>query len=729
MTQSPDGAPRPSSRRALRIALVAGVVSAVTVLLSLDLGHWLSFETLKAQRAALLGEVALHPVTAAFAFFGLYVLTAALAIPGAVVLTLAGGALFGLVEGLVLVSFGSSMGATLAFLGARFLFRDAVASRLGARLAAIDAGIAREGAWYLLSLRLIPLFPFFLVNLALGLTAMRPWTFYWVSQLGMLPVTVLCVYAGTALAELDSLQDIASPDLWAALALIGVLPLTSRAVARRLTARRAMAPWRHLKPRRFDRNLIVIGGGAAGLVSSYIAAALHARVTLIERAAMGGECLNQGCVPSKALLHSAQLAAAVREARAVGMVNAPPQIDFGAVMTRVREAIAAIAPHDSVARYTELGVECLHGTARLIDPWRVEIAHAAGGTQVLSAHDIVLATGSVPRLPALPGLASVPCVTSETLWELETLPPRLLVLGGGPMGCELAQAFSRLGSAVTLLQHGPRLLPREDLEVAEAVTAALRADGVTVCADTQAEAAEQGPHGPRLRVRHGNDVRYIEFDQLLVAVGRTVRTEGLGLEALGITVSAGIDVDDTLATRHPHIHVAGDAVGGLQYTHLAAHQAWYATVNALFGRWKRFSVDATVIPSTVFVDPEVASVGLNESSAAANGIDFEITRYPLAELDRAIIDKQTRGFIKILTVPGRDRILGVTIVGAHASEMLAEFTLAMRHGLGLKRILATVHAYPSYAEAARLAAGAWRRAHVPAGLAGLLTRYHEWRRG
>ena len=712
-----------------RLALALAVGTSLVLFFGLGLGDSLQLDALKAHRGALLALRTQHAVGVAFAYFALYVVATALSLPGALILTLAGGALFGWWQGVVLVSFASSVGATLAFIGARFLFRDAVVRRLGVRFSAIDAGIAREGGWYLLTLRLVPLFPFFLVNLAVGLTRMPTLTFYWVSQLGMLPATVVYVYAGTVLAEIDSLAAIASPSLLAALTLVGVLPLCLRAALQRLRARRAVAPWRHLRPRRFDRNLIVIGAGAAGLVSSLIAATVKARVTLIERAAMGGDCLNQGCVPSKALLRTATLAHEMRHARALGLSAADPHLDFGAAMSRVRAAIAEVAPHDSVARYTGLGVECLQGDAQLLNPWTVEITSPDGTHQVLTAHDIVLATGASPRVPDLPGLESVPYLTSETLWDLRALPARLVVLGGGPMGCELAQCFARLGSTVTLLQRGPHLLPREDDDAASLVTAALRADGVEVLTDTLALRCETDANGHRLIARQGDNTRTIVFDYLLCALGRVVRTQGLGLENVGLGQAGTLETDAWLATRHPSIHVAGDAVGGPQFTHVAAHQAWYATLNALFGRFWRFRVDYSVIPRTTFVDPEVASVGLNETAAREADIAYELTHFPLAELDRAIVDGHTQGFVKILTSPGRDRILGVTVVGAHASEMLAEFTLAMRHGLGLKRILGTVHAYPTYAEAARYAAGLWRRAHAPTRFMGLLARYHAWRRG
>ncbi|MBI2783547.1 MAG: FAD-dependent oxidoreductase [Gammaproteobacteria bacterium] len=709
-----------------RLALWMLVGLAVIAFLALDLGHWLSFEYLQSQRATLVGYRDAHPFLCTAFFFALYVVATGLSLPGATVLTLAAGAIFGLLWATLLVSFASSLGATLAFLIARYLVRDPIQSRYGSRLQAIDAGIARDGAFYLFTLRLVPLFPFFVINLLLGLTAMRTRTFYWVSQLGMLPATLVYVNAGTQLGQLASPTGILSPQLLGAFALLGLFPLLARTLVARIRARRQYADF--AKPKRFDRNLIVIGAGSAGLVSAYIAAAVKAKVTLIEAHRMGGDCLNTGCVPSKALLRAAKLAHELGRAEEFGFAAVQAVPDFARVMARVREVIRAVEPHDSVARYEALGVECLRGHARLVDPWTVEV-----DGQRLSAPNIVLATGARPFVPPLPGLAEAGYLTSDNLWELRELPPRLVVLGGGPIGCELAQAFARLGSKVTQVEMLPRLLIREDPEVSDTLQARFAAEGITVLLDTRAIRVEMiADQKTLICARAGQELR-IPCDQILVAVGRAARLEGYGLEELGVKTGKTIEVNEFLQTSFPNIYACGDVAGPYQFTHTAAHMAWYCAVNALFApllrlRGGKFRVDYSVIPWATFTDPEVARVGLNETEAKARGIPHEVTLFPLADLDRAIAEGATEGFVKVLTVPGRDRILGATIVGAHAGELIAEFVLAMRQRIGLNKILGTIHIYPTLAEAGKYAAGRWKQAHQPAALLRWVARFHRWRR-
>ena len=700
---------------------------------ALDLGRFLSLDYLKHSQATLTAQYAARPLAVMASYFALYVAVTALSFPGAVILTLAGGALFGLGWGTLIISFASSIGATLAFWTARFVLRDSLEARYGQRLADINRGLAKEGTFYLFSLRLVPLLPFFVINLLLGLTRMKTATYYGVSQLGMLPGTLVYVNAGTQLAQLDSLQGILSPALLGSLVLLGLFPLLARQLAQALQRRQQLAPWAHLKPRRFDRNLIVIGGGAAGLVSAYLGAAVKAKVTLVEAHKMGGDCLNYGCVPSKALLKSAQLAHQMRHGAHYGLSDTVPAFSFKAVMQRVQAVVAAVAPHDSVARYTGLGVEVLAGYAKIINPWTVQITLKDGRQQTLTTRAIVLATGARPAVPVLPGLDEVGYVTSDTLWEafarLDAVPQRLLVLGGGPIGCELAQSFQRLGVQVTLLQRGARLLEREDAEVSALAEAALARDGVRVLTQHQALRCEKvGDRKTLIAIHQGQEIR-LEFDALLCAVGRVARLAGYGLDALGIPTDGTVQTNAYLQTRHPHIFAAGDVAGPYQFTHVAAHQAWYATVNALFGALKKFKVDYAVIPWATFIDPEVARVGLNEQEALAQGIRFEVTRYGLDELDRALADGDTQGFVKVLTVPGKDRILGVTLVGPHAGDLLAEFVLAMKHGLGLNQILGTIHTYPTRSEASKYAAGVWKRAHPPTRLLAWAARYHQWRLG
>lgn len=708
-----------------QIVVLALIVLALLAYFQLGLSEYLSLAALKAEQAALAEYQQQHPWQLAGLYFAAYVVVTALSLPGAALLTLAGGALFGLVWGSVIVSFASSLGATLAFLVARFLLRDWLLGRFGERLRAVDEGIRRDGAFYLFTLRLIPLFPFFLVNLLLGLTAMRVRTFYSVSQLGMLAGTLVYVNAGTQLARVDSLAGIVSPTLLASFALLGIFPLVARRLVDAVKARKVYAGW--AKPRRFDRNLVVIGGGSAGLVTAYIAAAVRAKVSLVEQHRMGGDCLNTGCVPSKALIRSARLLAQIARARAFGIATAEARCDFAEVMERVQAIIRQVAPHDSVERYRALGVDVVEGAARIVSPWQVEITRRDGTQQSLRTRSIVVAAGARPVVPELPGIDRIAYLTSDTVWQLRQLPRRLLILGGGPIGSELAQAFSRLGAQVTLVERGARLLAREDPEVSALVAQRFRAEGVQLRLEHEAKSfiVEQGEQ--MLIAEHAGATVRLPFDALLVALGRRANLDGYGLAELGIASGATLEVNEFLQTRYPNIYAAGDVAGPFQFTHTAAHQAWYASVNALFAPWRRFRVDYSVIPWATFIEPEVARVGINEQEAQARGIAYEVTRYDLDDLDRAIADGAAEGFIKVLTVPGKDRILGVTIVGEHAGELIAEYVLAMKNGIGLNRILATIHIYPTLAEANKYVAGVWKKAHAPATVLRWVERWHAWR--
>ena len=653
-------------------------------------------------------------------FLAVYVAFTSLSLPAASLLTLVAGAIFGFGWGVLLVSFASATGATIAMLAARFVLRDWVQARFGARLRGINQGIEREGGFYLFTLRLIPAVPYFLINLAMGLTPIRPWTFYWVSQVAMFPATVIYVNAGTQLARLDSLRGILSWQLIGAFVLLGIFPLVAKKIVDAFQARRAYARWP--RPRRFDRNLVVIGGGSAGLVSAYIAAALRAKVTLVERHRMGGDCLNTGCVPSKALIKSARVVSTIRNSQDYGIRKATAEFEFADIMERVQRVIRAVEPHDSVERYTQLGVECLQGTAKITSPWTVEV-----DGKPITTRAIVIAAGATPLVPKLPGIENVEVLTSDNVWNLRKLPARLAVLGGGPIGCELAQAFARFGSKVTQVEMLPRLLAREDPEVSEMVAEKFRAEGIDLRLGHRAVRAERNA---LICERDGRESR-IEFDALLCALGRVPNTKGYGLEELGIPVTKArtVETNDYLQTLYPNIYACGDVAGPYQFTHVGSHQAWFASVNALFGGLRRFSVDYSVIPWATFTDPEVARVGLNETEAKERGIACEVSRYGLGELDRAIADGVAQGFVKVLTVPGRDRILGATIVGEHAGDLIVEFIGAMKHGIGLNKILGTIHIYPTFAEGNKYAAGVWKKAHAPEGVLRMLEKFHAWRRG
>ncbi|MEJ7137322.1 FAD-dependent oxidoreductase [Amphibiibacter pelophylacis] len=720
-----------------KILLLAAIAVAIAAFFALGGPHLLSLDALRQNHAALQAWRDESPLLVAGAFFGLYTLVTALSMPGAAILTLAGGALFGLPLGLGLVSFASSLGATLAFLSSRYLLRDSVQRRFASTLAGVNAGMARDGAFYLLTMRMVPVFPFFLINLVMGLTTIRVGTFYLVSQIGMLAGTAVYVNAGTQLAALNSLSDIASPGLLASLALLGVFPLLARWVLNLLARRRVYARW--TRPRHYDRNLVVIGAGAAGLVSSYIAATVQAKVTLVEASRMGGDCLNYGCVPSKALIASAKAAHQMRHASRYGLQDVAPVFSFADVMARVQRVIRQIEPHDSIERYTALGVDVAQGHARIVDPWTVLIRRPDGSEQRLTTRSIVIAAGARPIVPDLPGLDQVSHYTSDTLWEafaaLPELPRRIVLLGGGPIGCELAQAFARLGAQVTQVERGDALMGREDEDVSAFVTGRLRADGVTVLTGHSALRCEKSPNGSddggqRLIVQDKNGGESaLPFDALILAVGRQARLEGYGLEELGITTGRTVVTNEYLETLYPNILAAGDVAGPFQFTHAAAHQAWTASVNALFGHLRRFKSDHRIMPRVTFIDPEVARVGLSEREARDQGIAVEVTRFALDDLDRALADGQTHGFIKVLTPPGKDRILGVTIAGAHAGELLAEYVLAMKQGLGLNRVLGTIHSYPTMAEANKYVAGEWKRQHAPQAVLRWLGRYHQWRLG
>ncbi len=713
-----------SIKKGLLFAVLAALIACYFVF---DLGQYFSLDYIKEQQGAFDALYQDNPALILGGFFALYVIVTALSLPGAAIMTLAAGALFGFWIALALVSFASSAGATLAFLASRFLFHDAVQNRFGERLKKLNEGVKKEGAFYLFTLRLVPVVPFFIINLVMGLTPIKARTFYWVSQVGMLAGTAVYVNAGTQLGQIDSLGGLLSPQLLGAFVLLGIFPWIAKAIMNRLQARKVYKGWK--KPEHFDRNLIVIGSGSGGLVSAYIAATVKAKVTLIEKHKMGGDCLNTGCVPSKALIKSARVAFYEKQAGKFGFDSIRNDFRFRTLMERVHTIIKKIEPHDSVERYSELGVDCRQGEATFISPWEVEIRNG-DQCERLTARSIIIATGAQPFIPPIPGIEDMDALTSDTLWNIEEQPQRLVVLGGGPIGCELSQTFARLGSQVTQIQKGPRLMPREDEDAAALVTAALEESGVTVLVDhtTVCFVREEGEKV--LYVTGDGQEKRIVFDTLLLAVGRKANTAGLGLETLKLPTddNGTITVNDHLQSRFPNIYACGDVAGPYQFTHTASHQAWYASVNALFGFAKKFKVDYRVIPWCTFTDPEVARVGLNEQEANEQGIDYEVTRYGIDDLDRAIAESADLGFVKVLTATGSDRILGVTIVGQHAGELIAEYVLAMKYKLGLNKILGTIHIYPTMAEANKFTAGEWKKARKPEGLLRWVERLHSIRR-
>ncbi len=707
-------------KKVLILVIIAGLI---LVYFLFDLGQYLDLNYFKEQQERISTFRDASPLRAAAIFFVVYVLVTGLSLPGAAIATLIGGAIFGLLWGTVMVSFASVIGASCAFLVSRHILRDAIQNRYGDRLRTINEGIRKDGAVYLFTLRMVPLFPFFVINLVMGLTPMRLGTYFIVSQIGMLPGTIVYVNAGTQLAKIDSVGSILSPALLASFVLLGIFPLISKKIIDIVKGRKLLSKFD--KPKNFDFNTVVIGAGSAGLVAAYISAAVKAKVALIEKHKMGGDCLNTGCVPSKAIIRTAKFMSHIQRSKEFGVHTASAEFDFKEVMTRVHDIIGVIEHHDSVERYTSLGVDCFAGHATIESPFCVDV-----DGQKLTTRNIIIATGAEPAVPKLPGIEDVGYFTSDTLWEIKELPKRLLVLGGGPIGCELSQAFARLGSNVVQVQKPPRLMPKEDPEYSEMVLKQFVEDGVDVRLEHQATEFFMRDGQRYLICDTRGEKVSIEFDVLLVAVGRKARLEGFGLENLGVEVSerGTIEVNDYLETNYPNVYAIGDVAGPYQFTHFGAHQATSAASNALLRPFFRRRVDYSVIPWATFTDPEVARVGLNELEAKEQGIDYEVTRYDFKDLSRAIADNETRGEIKVLTPPGKDKILGVTVAGEHAGDLITEFILAMQNGLGLNKILGTIHIYPTMAESVRFVAGNWRRKQVSERVTKILTGFNRWRR-
>jgi dihydrolipoamide dehydrogenase len=706
-----------------KLILLATIAVLVTLFFYFDLQKYMTLEYFQAQREIIVNYYEANPWQTSLIYFALYVVVTSLSLPGAALLTLIAGAIFGLLVGTIIVSFASTIGATFAFILARYLFRDYVQKKFKSQFEPINRGVEKDGGFYLFALRLVPAFPFFAINLAMGLTPIKTWTFYWVSQIGMLIGTMVYVNAGKEIGKLESLSGILSPTLLFSFALLGIFPLIAKKIVDYTKAQKVLR--QYPKPDHFEKNLVVIGAGSAGLVSSYIAATVKAKVTLIEKHQMGGDCLNTGCVPSKAILRSAKMLSYIKRAKEYGFKSASVEFEFADIMDRVHQVIKQVEPHDSVERYTKLGVECLHGEATITSPYTVKI-----NDQEITTCNIIIASGGRPFVPPLPGLEEAGYYTSDTIWTLRTLPKRLVVLGGGPIGCELAQAFVRFGAKVTQIQRTAHILIREDADVIDVVQAQFAKEGIQVLTNHKAIRVEQLEGEKCLICEHDGQEVVVPFDEILVAVGRVANTKGFGLEELGVAISprGTIEVDEFMRTNIPTIYACGDVAGPYQFTHTAAHQAWFASVNALFGSLKKFKADYSVIPWTTFTDPEVARVGLNEQDAQRQGIAYEVTKYGIDDLDRAIADQEAHGFIKVLTVPDKDKILGVTIVGHHAGDLISEYIQAMKWGLGLNKILGTIHIYPTLAESNKYAAGEWKKAHAPANALRWLEKFHHWKR-
>lgn len=706
-----------------KILLLGGFLALLAIIIGFDLQSYFSLEFFQAQRQLILDYKEDNFLLSSLIYFCLYVVVAALSLPAAAILTLIGGSVFGFIWGLVLVSFASTIGATLAFLLARTILRDWVQRKFGNYLGPVNRGIEKDGNFYLFTIRLIPIFPFFLVNALMALTPIKIRSFYIVSQLGMLFGTVLYINLGAQLGLATSVTDIMSIGVIRAIVVLAVFPWLAKATVGFLKRKKRLMKFK--KPKRYDANMVVIGAGSAGLVASYIATLLKAKVILIEKHKMGGDCLNTGCVPSKAFIRSASINHMINRARDFGIETANAKVNFQQVMGRVKQVIKTVEPHDSVERYTGLGVEVIEAEAKITSPYTVEV-----NNREITTRNIVLATGAKPFVPPIPGIDETAYLTSDTVWEITVLPTRLLVMGGGPVGCELAQAFARLGSKVTLVDMEARILPREDEEVSEFVSLQFKTDGIRLLTNHRVKRFET-VNNEKVMIASRNDEEVsVGFDQLMLAVGRKANVEGFGLESLDIALNPDgtIQVNEYLQTIYPNIYACGDVAGPYQFTHMASFQAWFASINSLFSPFKKFRVNYSVVPWATFIDPEVARVGLNEADAMKQGIPCEVTRYGIDDLDRAITDGEAKGFVKILTVPGKDKILGATIVGYHAAELITEFVTAMTHGLGLKKIMSTIHIYPTLSESNRFAASEWRKKNVPEWIYPYLEKFHRWRR-
>jgi pyruvate/2-oxoglutarate dehydrogenase complex dihydrolipoamide dehydrogenase (E3) component/uncharacterized membrane protein YdjX (TVP38/TMEM64 family) len=708
----------------IKLVIAAFVLLALGAYIAFDLGQYLTLEFVQSRLASLQAFRDENFALTAAIYFVFYVVATGISIPGAILLTLLGGAIFGLWWGTLLVSFASSIGATGAFLASRLLLRDWVQRRFGAYLAPINKGIEKDGAFYLFSLRMVPLVPFFVVNLLMGLTSISVPAYYFTSQIGMFVSTLVYVNAGAELAQITSLSGLVSPSVLVSFTLLGVVPLAAKGVIGLMQKRKRLSSFK--KPKRFDANVVVVGGGSAGLVTSLIVAGAKAKVVLVEKHRMGGDCLYTGCVPSKSIIRSGRIMEYIRRAEDYGIVDAAGKVDFAAVMRRVQTVIETIEPHDSPERFTSLGVECVNGAARLLSPYEVEVE----GKRI-TTESIVIASGARPFIPPVPGLNGIDYLTSDNVWSLTELPPRLLVVGGGPIGCELAQAFSRLGSKVTQVDMAERIMPREDADVSAAVSTRFEAQGIEVLTSHRLQKFETVDGEHFMEAEHQGKTVRVAFDRVLLAIGRKANTEGFGLEEIGValTPQGTVEVNEYLQTSLPNVFACGDVAGPYQFTHMASYQAWFAALNAIAGGIWRSRVNYSVVPWATFTDPEVARVGLSEDEAKQRGIAYELTRYEMNHHDRSLADGEAHGFVKILTVPGKDKILGVTIVGYHAGEQIAEFVFAMTHNMGLKSISAVTHIYPTLGEANKFAANAWRSARLPTQYFPWLKRFFDWRRG
>jgi len=706
-----------------RIVIAIIIVILIALYVIYDVGSYLTVANLKAHQIEFIRFYNKNLLYTLSVYFGLYIIVTALSLPGVAIMTLAGGAIFGVWMGTLLVSVASALGATLSFLVSRVFLKNYLQKKHANKLAIISDGLRKDDLFYLFTLRLIPVFPFYLINLLMGQTPIKTAQFFLMSILGMLPGTLVYVNAGSQIANIKTFLGIFSPGVLVSLILLGMFPFVARKIVEHLKTRKYLH--QYFKPRKFDYNLVIIGGGPAGLVSANIASTMNAKVALIEKSNMGGGSLNTASVPSKALIRSAKLLYEIGHPRNLGIRRAKADFGIDSIMERVQNTIKKLEPRDMTGHLTESGVECIKGAARIITPYEVRV-----NGRSLITQNIIIATGAKPKLPEINGLEMIDYFTSETIWNLNVLPAKLLILGGGPTGCEFAQSFRRLGSHVTIVEQNNRILNNEDEDVVAYISQKFKDEGIHVLLGCEAVRVVVDAQRKLFVCKHANKNIAIEFDEILVATGQVANTDGFGAQDLNLhtTVNGEIEVDEFLRTNFPNIFACGDVAGPYKYTHMASYQAWHAVVNALFQPFKKYKIDYSVVPRATFTDPELACVGINEIEAKEMKIKYDVSNFRLEELDKAEINCQTKGMVKVLTMPGRDIILGVSIVSSHASEMISEFVTAMTHGIGLHQIFKTIHIYPTFSEANQYVAANWKNLRSQGVVLKFLRWFHRWRR-
>lgn len=649
---------------------------------------------------------------------------ASLGIPGALILTLLAGAVFGWKWGTVIVSVSSTAGACCAFLLSRYFFRELIGEKYSGKGKSVLDAYESKGPLFLLSLRLVPIVPYFLVNLLMGVTRIPLATFALLSAVGMFPSTMLYVKAGVNFSQIRSVSDILSKKMLLLFCFFALIPVAANWMLPRIRFWWVMR--KYPKPKSFDYNFVVVGAGSAGLVAANLGARLQAKVALVERGKSGGDCLNRGCVPSKTLL---AIAKGVHHRESAESVSAPygkAKKEYTAVRRSIQRVIEQIAPHDSFERYESLGVDCFEGNAEVISPYEVKV-----GEKVLTTKNVVIATGASPILPVMPGIREQGVYTSDTIWEMQDLPTRLLVLGGGAIGCELAQAFSRLGVKVTIVEKGPRILAREDERASMLLTGSLQKEGVKLFCETEAVRIDRVQEHLNVQMRRlDGSAENLEVDAVLVALGRKPNQEvflnAKGIESLS---RAAVKVDSDLSvTTLPNFFFCGDSIGPDFFTHAAGFQGSVVALNALFGGWRKFSGTPKVMPRCIFTEPEVASVGMGEDVLKREKIPFTVCFYSWEKFDRALTEGKENGFVKVFLARGSDKILGATIVGERAGEILQQIVFAMHHGKGLGSFVNVIQPYPSYADCVRMAALAWKNNSAPKWIFPWLRDFHKWNR-